>query len=714
MIRITDIIDKIIENDSDADVSLVDKAYIYSARVHDGQMRLSGEPYLTHPLEVAGILADMNLDCMSIAAGLLHDVIEDTHATPEEIGEMFGDDVRHIVDGVTKLSKLDGGSSEERHAESLRKMILAMADDIRVILVKLADRLHNMRTLKYHLKESKKREISQETLDIYAPLASRLGIYWIRKELENTAFMYLMPEEYERIRDLTSKHSEEREHYIETVKSFIKAKMEEAELGCDVLGRYKHVYSIYQKMKKQHLEFENVYDIIAFRIILETRNPRECYTAMALVHSLWRPIDTKTKMYIGKNAKSNGYESIHTTVIGPYGERIEIQIRTKDMDIVARSGIAAHWKYKEGKPADSHIREKFVWIHNLIENQKSIKDPKELLKNVRLDLLTEEISVFTPNGDVKTLPKGASPIDFAYLIHSEVGSQCTGAKVNGRMVPLRSELQNGDVVSIITSKGQHPSRDWLSFVKTVKAKNRIRQWIKAEDKARSISLGKEMCEKSFRKYRLNFNAVAKSEDMKDILGQFGLKTTDDLLANVGYGKITPLQIVRKFLPSAQEHPEHDAESVSDKKPISGSGIVVTGVKDILLRFGKCCQPLPGDEITGYITLGQGVTVHRSTCANLMQMNPERLVDVQWSESEEVTYPVNIRIRSHDKVELMADLTRYIGKHGVNILKINAEVCPDNTVDATMTLAVRDADHLNRIISAIRNIKEIIEVIRLDS
>ena len=546
MIRITDIIDKVIENHPDADVDIVDRAYIFSARVHDGQMRLSGEPYLSHPLEVAGILAEMKLDSVSIAAGLLHDVIEDTHATEDEIGEMFGRDVLHIVSGVTKLSKLPFNSAQAREAESIRKMLLAMADDIRVILIKLADRLHNMRTLQFHRSAAKKKKIARETLDIYAPIASRLGIYWIKNELENRSFQFLNPEAYEDIRQRVDKDKEDRENYVETVKRYIQKKLDENGLNAEVSGRYKHFYSIHQKMLIQNLPFEEVYDIIAFRIILDTIP--QCYEALGLMHSLWRPIAKKFKDYIGM-PKPNMYQSLHTTVIGPFGERIEVQIRTHEMDRVAKSGIAAHWSYKEGKVIDENVSKTFAWVQNLVENQEAFRDPNEFLENVRIDLFPDDVYVFTPQGQIKSLPKGATPVDFAYLIHSEVGAQCVGAKVNGRMVPLKYELQTGEIVEVITSKGHHPSKDWLNFVKTVKARSRIRQWIKTQEKERSISLGREMCEKAFRKYRLNFNSLIKTEEMEKVVESFGFKQSEDLVASVGLWQDHP----------APDHPEDNPQ-----------------------------------------------------------------------------------------------------------------------------------------------------------
>ena len=714
MIRISDIIDKVSKHNPDADIDIIDRAYIYSARVHDGQMRLSGEPYLSHPLEVAGILADMKLDPVSIAAGLLHDVIEDTHSTPEEIKEIFGREIVHIVSGVTKISVLSFDSSQARQAESIRKMILAMADDIRVILIKLADRLHNMRTLQFQ-KESKRKRIAQETLDIYVPLASRLGIYWIKNELEDISFKYIYPEEYSNIERLISKDKEESGKYIEKVKNLIKKKMDEDNLKCKILGRYKNIFSIYQKMVKQNLPFEEVYDIIAFRIILDTVS--DGYKALGLIHSLWKPVPKKIKDYIA-SPKPNMYQALHTTVIGPFGERIEIQIRTWDMDRVAKSGIAAHWSYKEGKDVDESISKKFAWIQNLVENQANFRNPDEFLENVRIDLFPDEIYVFTPNGEIKSLPRGATPVDFAYQIHTEVGGQCSGAKVNGRIVPLKYELETGNIVEIITTKNHHPSKDWLNFVKTVKARSRIRQWIKTQEKDRSITLGREMCEKAFRKYRLNFHELLKSEDMDRVVEHFGFKTTDDLITSVGYGKITPLQIIRKIVPKPETEEDHESifnkiiGRVRKKKP--RAGVIVKGVDDILIRFGKCCRPVPGDTITGYITIGHGVTVHRTNCINALKMNPERQIDIEWNKDVAETYPVKICVSSSDRVGLLADIAANISKSGANILNARTETRETGIVDSFFTLAVEDVEHLDRVISAIKKVKLVHDVKRVDN
>ena len=712
MIRITDIVDKVSEYVPDTDLDIIERAYIYSARVHEGQVRLSGEPYLSHPLEVAGILADMKLDPESVAAGILHDVIEDTPATPKEIKTLFGPEVMHIVSGVSKLSSLSFGSSRARQAESIRKMFLAMADDIRVILIKLADRLHNMRTLQFHIPD-KRKEIARETLDIYAPIAARLGIYWIKNELEETSFKYIQPDEYARIENAVSKSKAEREKYIETVKGYIKKVLDEAKLKCELLGRNKNFYSIYNKMISQNLPFEEIYDIIAFRIILDT--VPQCYEALGHIHSLWKPIDHKFKDYIGR-PKSNMYQSLHTTVIGPVGERIEIQIRTWEMDKVATAGIAAHWGYKEGKHLDENVSRKFAWIQNLVENQENFMDPGEFLENVRIDLFPDEVYVFTPRGEVKTLPRGATPVDFAYMIHTEVGNQCTGAKVNGRMVPLPYELKTGDIVEIVTSKNHHPSKDWLNFVKTVKARSKIRHWIKVQETERSVTLGREMCEKAFRKERLNFNMLVKSEKMTQVVEQFGFKTVDDLIANVGYGKITPLQVVRKFAPKIDETTVDESifnkliERVRKKKP--KTGVLVKGADDILIKFGKCCQPVPGDPITGYITRGYGVTIHRTNCVNALRMNPERQIEVEWNQEVTETYPVKIRIISQDRVGLLADVVGNISKFGANILNAKTETRENKMVDSFFTIGVEDTDHLEKIVSAVKKVKHVQEVKRV--
>ena len=706
MIRINDILDKITGYHPDADLDIVERAYVYSARVHAGQVRLSGEPYLMHPLEVANILADMRLDVVSVAAGILHDVLEDTRAEPEDLRKLFGPEVLNIVSGVTKLSNMPTSSTQERQAENIRKMFLAMADDIRVILIKLADRLHNMRTLRFHSPE-RRRAIAQETLDIYVSIAARLGIYWIKTELEENAFKYINPEEYARIENLVAKSRAEREQYIGTVRDTLRKKMEAAGLKAEVLGRSKNYFSIHSKMQAQSLTFEQIYDLIAFRIILDTVS--QCYEALGLIHSLWKPIDHKFKDYIGR-PKPNMYQSLHTTVIGPVGERIEIQIRTWEMDRVAKSGIAAHWSYKEGHRIDENISKKFAWIQDLVDNQESFRDPGEFLENVRIDLFPDEVYVFTPKGDIRALPKGATPVDFAYLIHTEVGQKCVGAKVNGQMVSLPYELRTGDIVEIVTAKNHTPSKDWLKFVKTIKARSKIRQWIKAQEKERSISLGREMLEKAFRKEKLNFITLSKTDPMNAVVESLGVKTLDDLVANVGYGKVTPLQVLRPFMAKPQAEGSRASllekliSRVRKKKP--RAGVLVKGVEDILIKFGKCCQPVPGDAIIGYITQGYGVTVHRASCVNALRMSPERQIEVEWSTESADRYPVKIQILSYDRVGLLADVVSSISKFGANILHASSETKETQMVESFFTINVEDKEHLEKILSAVKKVKHV--------
>ncbi len=717
MIRINTILDTVARNNPNADLDIIDRAYVYSARVHSGQVRLSGEPYLSHPLEVAGILSELKLDAVSIAAGLLHDVVEDTYASAEEIEDMFGPQVLHIVQGVTKISKLPFSSKATQHAENIRKMILAMADDLRVILIKLADRLHNMRTLKYHQSEKKRQAIAQETLDIYAPIAARLGIYWIKIELEDIAFRYLLPDQYLSIKEKVAREQEERENDIEKIKKEINDALEENGIKGEVLGRYKHYYSIYRKMREQGLAFEDVYDVIAFRIIVDTK--ARCYEILGIIHSLWKPIDVKFKDYIAR-PKPNGYQSLHTTVIVPGEDRVEVQIRTHEMDKVAKSGVAAHWGYKEGHAVDENISSKFAWIQELVENQANFQDPDEFLENLRIDLFPDEVCLFTPRGEVKTLPRGATPVDFAYLIHTDVGHQCTGARVNGRIVPLQYEIKTGDVVDIITTKNHKPSKDWISFVKTVKARNRIRQWIRAEDKERSINLGREMCDKEFRKYNLNFGKLLKSDEMARFIEESAFQSVEDLIANVGYGKYTPRRLVHRFI--NREETEEDHESILEKlithvtKKKSKASVIVKGIDDMLIRFGKCCEPLPGDPITGYITRGFGVTVHRKTCVNALKMNPERRIEVEWSDetAQEETFPVKIRVYSKDRVGLLRDTAASISKSDSNILNVHSDTYShNNTVNSHFTISVKDINHLNRVITALKKVKGIKTVQRID-
>ena len=711
MIRLNDIVDQVLSYHPEADVSLIEKAYVYSAKAHAGQVRLSGEPYLMHPLGVADILAKMKLDVFSITSGFLHDTLEDTDTKLEDLTRLFGTEVSQIVDGVTKIGRFEFSSHEERQAENMRKMILAMADDIRVVLIKLADRLHNMRTLTFHA-VGKQRLIARETMDIYAPLAGRLGIDWIKTELEDLAFSYLDPDVYEEIVSGLKKNEEERERYIKEVRDVIEEKLAELDLKGKVSGRPKHIYSIYKKMIVQNLDLEHIYDIIAFRIILNSI--RECYEALGVIHSSWKPIPGRFKDYIGM-PKANMYQSLHTTVIGPYGERVEIQIRTEEMHRIANEGIAAHWVYKEGRTVPENDSKRFTWLRQLLEWQQDLKDPREFLETVRVDLFPDDVYVFTPNGDVKAFPRGSTPIDFAYSVHTEVGHQCTGAKVNGKLVPLKYELRNGDIVEIITSSKHVPSKDWLKIAKTSRARTRIRHWIKTEERERSISLGREICEREFRKHGLNFNNYLSSDEFLQVAKSFSLQKVEDLLASIGYGKISALQAIGKLtsLIQPEEKPEELLIERPERKerPSHRGGVLVKGVDDILVRFAKCCNPLPGEQIAGFITRGRGVSVHRADCPSLLSSGFERRIEVDWDRDAEEVHPVGLAVICANVKGMLAAISGTLSNHDINILQANVRTRVDNRAECKFIVEVRNSDHLLGAMAAVRKIKNVIDVQR---
>jgi GTP pyrophosphokinase len=738
MIRLNDILQRVASYHPDPDLDIIKKAYVYSAKVHQGQLRKSGEPYLIHPLEVAGLLAELKLDEASIVTGLLHDTIEDTLATAEELTELFGPEVAQLVDGVTKLSKFSASatlSQEEKQAENFRKMIIAMAQDIRVILVKLADRTHNMRTLD-HMSEEKQRRIAQETLDIYAPLANRLGISWIKTELEDLSFRYVKPQDFVTLQDKLNKRKKEREKYIEDVSTLIRTKLEERGLTGDVSGRFKHVYSIYKKMKSQGIEFEQIHDIIAFRIIMPA--VPSCYEALGLVHQLWKPVPGRFKDFIAI-PKPNMYQSLHTTVVGPLGERIEVQIRTPDMHKVAEEGIAAHWAYKEGKAvAVSKDDEKFAWLRQLMEWQQDLKDPKEFLETVKVDLFTDEVFVFTPRGDVKSLPRGATPVDFAYAIHSDVGGRCVGAKVNGKIVPLRYKLKNGDTVEVLTSPQAHPSKDWLTFVKTSRAQQRIRGFIKQQQREKSLQLGRELLERELKRFQLNFNRLLKNGELKKVCEELGYRVEDDLLVAVGYGKVVPTQVLSRVVP-----PERLAASTGEGKSASAetssaassgsmlpglsrvtdfakklvgkqnsSGVQIGGVDDVLVRFGRCCNPVPGDPIAGFITRGRGVTVHTLGCDKALATDPERRVDVSWDVRGDFKRPVTLRVLTADRTGLLADISNTFSKKGVNISQANCRATGDDRAVNTFEVTISDLKQLTDLMRTIERLPGVYSVERI--
>jgi guanosine-3',5'-bis(diphosphate) 3'-pyrophosphohydrolase len=715
MLRFNDILERLTSYHPNADTELLKKAYVFSAKVHLGQIRLSGEPYLNHPLEVAGILTQLKLDVASVATGLLHDTVEDTLTTPKEIQENFGEEIAQLVDGLTKISLISLRSSEEHQAENFRKMILAMVKDIRVILIKLADRLHNMRTLKYQSPE-KQAEISQETLDIYAPLADRLGIDWIKSELEDLAFQYLHPEIYDEIRHKIAKKEKERTRYIEEVKRTLMKKLYENRIEGEVTGRLKQIYSIYLKMKDQNIDFDQVYDITAFRVIVNSI--KECYDVLGIIHSIWKPIPGKFKDYIGLS-KENMYQSLHTTVIGPYGERIEIQIRTHEMHKIAEEGIAAHWKYKEGKVVEEAEDKRFTWLRQLLEWQRDLKDNREFIESVKVDLFPNEVYIFTPKGEVKQFPVGSTPIDFAYSIHSDIGNHCVGAKVNSKIVPLRYELRSGDTIEILTSPSQKPSKDWLKLVKTSRAKAKIRQWFTAEEREKSITLGKEILEKELRKYDLQQAKLIKSGDLAKVANEFSYQGVEDLIAAVGYGKVTANQIIGKILP--QEKLEQQKEELQEgrlkhllQKITRGpkDAILIRGIDNVMVRYAGCCNPVPGDKVVGFITRGRGVTIHTADCQNAMDDDPHRKVEVEWDSTKEYSYPVGIRIYSEDKKGLLGEISNSISSNGANIKNARVDTTEDKKALSTFEVEIRDLNHLNKVIRALGKIKGVRQVERM--
>jgi GTP pyrophosphokinase len=734
MIRLNDILQRVVSYHPDPDLDVIKKAYVYSAKVHQGQLRNSGEPYLIHPLEVAGILAQLHLDEASIVTGLLHDTIEDTLATAEELTELFGPEVAQLVDGVTKLSKFSASatlSQEEKQAENFRKMIIAMAQDIRVILVKLADRTHNMRTLE-HMPEEKQQRIARETLDIYAPLANRLGISWIKTELEDLSLRYLKPQEHADLLEKLNRRRKEREQYIEQVVHLIEGKLQERQIQGRVSGRFKHIYSIYKKMKAQGIDFEQIHDVIAFRLIMPTVS--SCYEALGLIHQLWKPVPGRFKDFIAI-PKPNMYQSLHTAVIGPMSERMEVQIRTEEMHRIAEEGIAAHWAYKEGKALISKDDEKFAWLRQLMEWQQDLKDPKEFLETVKVDLFTDEVFVFTPKGDVKSLPRGATPVDFAFAIHSDIGNRCVGAKVNGKIVPLRYKLKNGDMVEVLTNPQAHPSKDWLTFVKTSRAQQRIRSFIKQQQRDKSLQLGRELTDKEFRRFSLNLNKMIKSGELKALSNELGYRIEEDMLVAIGYGKIVPQQLIKRLVPpekladAAEERTRNAANgSTGPTLPATGlsrmteiarklvgknrSGVQIGGVDDVLVRFGRCCNPVPGDAIAGFITRGRGVTVHHVSCEKALATDPERRVDVQWDVRGDFKRPVTLRVLTADRPGLLADISNTFSKKGVNISQANCRATGDDRAVNTFEVTISDLKQLTELMRTIERLQGVYSVERI--
>lgn len=723
MLRLNDILQRVAQYHPDPDLDLIKKAYVYSAKVHQGQIRKSGEPYLVHPLAVAGILAELKLDEASIVTGLLHDTLEDTLATREELVELFGEEIAQLVDGVTKLSQVQiskEASAEEKQAENFRKMIVAMAKDIRVILVKLADRTHNMRTLE-HMRPDKQARIARETLDIYAPLANRLGISWIKAELEDLSFRYLRPAEYEELAGKVAARKKEKERAIEETCELIERRMRENGIEVQVSGRWKHLYSIWKKMRKQGIDFEGVHDVIAFRII--TKTIPNCYEALGLIHSLWKPVPGRFKDFIAM-PKPNMYQSLHTTVIGPFGDRMEIQIRTHEMHKVAEEGIAAHWAYKEGRTGYAKDQDsKFAWLRQLMEWQQDLKDPKEFLETVKVDLFTDEVFVFTPRGDVIDLPQGATPVDFAYAIHTQVGERCVGAKVNGKIVPLRYRLKNGDTVEILTSANAFPSKDWLTFVKTSRAQTRIRSYIKQQQREKAIALGRDLLERELRRYGVGLGRTMRRSDLPKILQELGVKTPEELYSSLGYGKIAPSQVIQLVVPAeklqeTQPKPDAPVSRLTEIfRRVAGksgkSGVKINGIDDVMVRFGRCCNPVPGDDVVGFITRGRGVTVHIAGCDRVLATDQERRVDVQWDvRVGDFKRPVTVRVLTSDRPGLLADISQKFSAAGVNISQANCRSTGDDRAVNTFEVAISDLKQLQGVMTAIERIKGVYSVERV--
>ena len=706
VIRIQDIIDKVRSIQQDADTTLLQRAYVFAAQAHAGQVRLSGEPYLSHPLAVAYILADMRMDEATIASGLLHDTVEDTDTTVEEIEKLFGKDVAQIVDGVSKISLMKFESKEEQQAENIRKMILAMAEDIRVLMVKLADRLHNMRTLEFQ-KPHKQMRIAQETMDIYVPLANRLGLHRIKLELEDLSFMYLKPDIYSQMADWLDRNYAQDNEYIERIRDELHTIMEDAGIQGEIFGRIKHKYSIYRKMMQQNLTLDQVHDIIAFRIIVN--EVKSCYAVLGLVHAAWKPVQGRFKDYISM-PKANMYQSLHTTVVGPEGERFEIQIRTWEMDRMAEHGVASHWHYKEGGRISAKNVSQFAWLHELLDWQKQESNSKEFMHALRFDMFKEEIYVFTPRGDVLELPEGATPIDFAYQIHTKVGSQTAGAKVNGKLVPINTKLRSGDSVEIITDSNRHPSRDWLKFVKTAKARTLINNYIRTEERERSITLGKEMLEKQGRRMSINFPKLRDTE-IEELAKELKFKSTEEMYSAVGYARITPRKILNRLLPKAEEIPAPEPAKADLSAPKPSEGVIITGVDDVLVRFARCCNPIPGDHIIGYISRGRGITVHTSDCMNVASMEPERLIPVYWQGQVGRPYPSRINIVVDNQPGVLAAISSVLADNKINIDsgQIRSQVDGKTIID--FTVEVTDVAHLYQTIDVIRKLPHVVEVSR---
>jgi guanosine-3',5'-bis(diphosphate) 3'-pyrophosphohydrolase len=724
---IDDLLNLIKEYFPGADLDYMRRAYEFSEKAHEGQIRRSGEPYISHPLGVAGILAELRLDMATVATGLLHDTVEDTDVTLEDIEKEFGEDVRHLVDGVTKISKMTFRNTHEKQGENIRKMIVAMGKDVRVVLVKLADRLHNMRTLN-HMPPEKQSRIAKETLDIYSPLAGRLGISSIKVELEDLSFRYSQPESYYSLVQKVSKKKREREKYIEEVKRELTEEVANSlKTSFEISGRPKHLYSIFKKMQGRGIDYEQVYDVLAFRVSVST--VPECYEILGLIHNKWKPIPGRFKDFIAM-PKANNYQSLHTTVIGPGAERIEIQIRTHEMHLVAEMGIAAHWKYKEASRGISEQGtagdiDKFNWLRELVNMHQQTSSPDEFLENVKSDLFDSEIYVFTPKGEVKEFPDGATPIDFAYSVHTDVGNQIVAARINGKLVSLKQPLQNGDTIEIITSKNQTPNKDWLNYSVTTRAKTKIRQHVKAEQRKRALEIGKELLDKSIRKYGKSPQKFLSGPEYEQAAKDVGANSIDDIYIRVGYGAVTPKQVIEKIAPELSNQPSEEEKestflqrafrSAASKTKKNKSMIKVDGMDDVLVRFAKCCNPIPGDSIVGFITLGRGIVIHTSECEKAFELDQDRRIDVDWNSSSKGNdngRMVKIRVVSHDVSGLLKQMTEVFSSHGANIHNAEAKTTKDLKAVCIFDVSVHDTSHLHQVMSEISRLKGVLGVTRM--
>lgn len=719
---------KLLEYYPDVNFALVREACEFADKLHEGQQRSSGDPYIIHPIGVATILTELHLDLDSIITGLLHDTVEDTDVSLQEIEKKFGPSIAQLVDGVTKISRITFRTSEEKQAENFRKMVVAMAKDLRVILVKLADRTHNMRTLE-HLPERKRRLIAQETLDIYAPLASRLGIHWIKAELEDLCLRYLKPEVYYRLAQQIAKKKSEREKYIDDVIASIRENLKEYGVVGTVTGRPKHFYSIYKKMESRNESLDDLHDIVAFRIVLD--NITECYKALGVIHSVFKPVPGRFKDYIAM-PKPNNYQSLHTTVIGPFNERMEVQIRTAEMNQIAQSGIAAHWKYKEGR-ADVGTQSKMDWLNRLLDSQKNLDDPAEFLESVKLDLYPGDVYVFTPKGTVKEFPHGSTPLDFAYSVHTDVGNKCVGAKVNGKIVPLRYRLRSGDVIEILTSPTQNPSKDWLKLVKSSRAISKIRAYLKVIERTKAKELGEEILERELRRFHTNIDKLNKTSDLANAIKELGYRTLEDILVALGYGKLTARDVSKKVF-AAEPQPEPTVEEMTQKKGFlqtimstavkkseARNAVMVSGMGDVLIRFAKCCHPIPGDAIVGFVTRGRGVTIHHSSCPKALESDSARRIEVDWSLIPSPKDPkaapvgpkrsVKVRVFCEDNPGMLASMTQTISTQGVNISQATVRTMKDKKAVCVFEVLVSGTDQLAKVISSLEAKEGIISVER---